>query len=186
MKTFRQEVIFCGESFHESGGSMSLPGALTKVTITGTYVDASGAAQSGTVSFTPTSTVTDAAGSVVLTQTAVVAELSSGSFSLGPLVCTDNQNLAPAGWAYVANVAVGGAQQTISPVYLSHALGSTVDMSQITTGPAAPAPSGLIYLPNAVSPPSGGPSLGGGFLYALNGALYWQGPSGSPALIAPA
>jgi hypothetical protein len=165
---------------------MSLPGALTKTTITGTYVDASGAAQPGTVSFTPTSAVTDAAGAVVLTETAVTAELSAGTFSLGPLVCTDNTGLAPLGWAYTVNVAVGGAQQAISPVYLPHALGSTVDMSQITPGPAAPAPSGLIYLPNAVSPPSGGPSGGGGFLYALAGALYWQGPSGPPVLVAAA
>jgi hypothetical protein len=166
---------------------MALPGGLNTITVTGTYVNALGAAQPGTVSFTPSSTVTDATGATVLTETAVTATLnSSGNFSLGPLPCTDSVGLVPLGWCYTVNVAVGGAQQAISPVYLPHALGSTVDMSQITPGPAAPAPSGLIYLPNAVSPPTGGPSGGGGFLYALNGALYWQGPSGSPTLIAAA
>lgn len=165
---------------------MPLPGGLTTVTVTGTYLSVSGVAQSGSVSFVPTAVVTDAAGTTIFSEIPAVATLgTAGSFSLGPLPCTDNTGLSPLGWAYQVTVAVGGAQQSLSPVYLPHALGSTVDMSQLTPGGTTLIPSGLFYLPNAASQPSA-PAQGGGFLFALNGALYWQGPSGGPTLIAPA
>jgi hypothetical protein len=163
---------------------MALPGGLTTITLTGTFVSAAGTAQSGTVSITPSSEITDAAGTTILTQTAVVVTLnSSGSFSQ-VLPCTDNAGTAPAGWSYSINIAVGGAQQVVSPVYLPHALGSTVDLSTISPGPVTTAPGGVYYMPNAAPVPSAAPSLGGGFLYANGGHLYWLGVSGTPVLIA--
>jgi hypothetical protein len=162
---------------------MPLPVGLTTIIVTGDFTDASGAAQAGTVSFTPTSAVTDAAGKAILTQTAVTAVLSAGAFSV-TLPCTDNAGLTPLNWAYSMVVAVGGAAQTVTPVYLPHALGATVDISALSPGPIVSPPSGVYYLPNAAPPPTSGPSLGGGFLYASGGALYWLGPSGSPVLIA--
>ena len=124
---------------------MALPVGLTTIAVTGTYEDASGAAQAGSVSFTPTSTVVDATGKVVLTQTAVMAVLdSSGSFTL-TLPCTDNAGLTPLGWGYVLTVSVPGASGSLDPIYLPHALGSTVDISALTESFAAPAPSGVSY-----------------------------------------
>ena len=168
---------------------MSLPGGLTTIIITGTYMDSSGTAQAGSVSFTPTSAVTDAAGKTVLTETAVTAVLNSlGSFTL-TLPCTDTAGLTPSGWAFVTTVSVPGAQQTFSPVYLPHALGSTVDISALLPSPAtpvtgSPAPSGVSYIPNAVTVPVDAPALGGGFFYADAGNLYWFGSSGTRTKIA--
>jgi len=163
---------------------MSLPAGLTLITITGQYTDASGTAQAGSVSFTPTSTVVDAAGKVVLTETAVTAILdSSGSFSL-TLPCT-GQSLVPLSWAYTLSVSVPGASGTLTPIYLPSALGSTVDISALTESFAAPAPSGVSYYPDASSPPAAGPSGGGGFLYADDGSLFWINPGNIVTQIAP-
>ncbi len=164
---------------------MALPAGLTTATITGTYTSANGTAASGSVSFAPTSAVTDAAGTTILTEIPVTATLdAAGSFTLGPIPCTDNAGVAPLGWSYQVTVAVGGATQTITPVYLPHALGPVVDMSQIGPGPITSPVNGVYYLPNASPVPVSAPSLGGGFLYAENGHLYWLGVSGSAVLIA--
>ena len=163
---------------------MALPGGLTTIIVTGQYENALGTAQAGSVSFTPTSTVVDATGKVVLTQTAVTAYLdSTGSFSL-TLPTTDNSGLVPLGWGYVLNVSVPGASGSLDPVYLPSALGSTVDVSALTESFAAPAPSGVSYYPDASSPPATGPSAGGGFLYAVNGTLYWLTGANVPTVLA--
>jgi len=163
---------------------MSLPAGLTTITVTGTYDDALGDAGAGSVMFTPTATVIDPAGKVILTQIPVVAALSGGTFTLGPLPCTDNPGLTPLGWAYSVTVAVAGAQQTFTTL-LPHALGATVDISQLTPVTGSPAPAGSFYLPNATTVPTSAPSLGGGFLYAEEGNLLWLGTGGTPETIAP-
>jgi hypothetical protein len=166
---------------------MALPGTLTTLTVTGTYDSAAGTAQGGVVTFTPSAIVLDAAGKVVITTTPIPVALSGGSFST-VLPCTDNAGLVPPTWQYSADVAVPGAQQVFT-FYLPQALGGTagtVDITALASVPGVAAPSGVYYLPNATSPPAYGPSGGGGFLYAFNGALFWLGPSGSPVLVAPA
>ena len=167
---------------------MPVPGTLPSLTVTGAYDSAVGAASAGVVMFTPSATVFDAAGKVVITAVPNPEPLNSGgSFSV-VLPCTDTPGLVPPNWQYNVTVAVPGAQQTFT-CYLPHALGGTagtVDITQLAPVPGTPAPSGVYYLPNATSPPAYGPSGGGGFLYAFNGALFWLGPSGSPVLIAPA
>ncbi|MDT0482390.1 hypothetical protein [Streptomyces doebereineriae] len=46
---------------------------------------------------------------------------------------------------------------------------------------------GSVRLANIAEEPSNAPAdLGGGSLYAQNGALYWKGGSGKPTLLAPA
>lgn len=164
---------------------MSLPVGLTTATITGTYIDVTGTAQAGSVSFTPTSTVYDAAGKAVLTETAVTAVLSAGVFTLGPIPCTDNAGLTPNGWAYTVSINVAGAQTTFT-AYLPHALGTPVDITQLPENPVTLSPSGVSYLPNAATVPTTNPSGGGGFLYAENGALFWLGIGGNATQIGPA
>ena len=167
---------------------MSVPGTLPSLTVTGAYDSAVGTAQAGAVLFTPSAAVMDAAGKVVISAVPNVAALNSGgSFSV-VLPCTDTAGLVPAGWLYNCTVAVPGAQQTFT-TYLPHALGGTagtVDITALAPVTGTPSPGGVSYLPNATSPPTSGPSGGGGFLYAFNGNLYWLGPSGTPRLVASA
>jgi hypothetical protein len=162
-----------------------MAGTLPSITVTGYYESAAGVAQEGAVLFTPSAAVEDAAGKVVVTAVPNVATLSGGSFSI-VLPCTDTAGLVPLGWDYTATVAVPGAQTTF-PLYLPQSLGGTsgtVDISALTPVTGSPSPSGVSYLPNATSPPSSGPSGGGGYLYAFNGALFWLGPSGTPHQVA--
>jgi hypothetical protein len=157
---------------------------LPSITVTGQYESAAGVAQPGSVTFTPTSAVTDAAGKLILTASAIVEALDdTGSFSVS-LPCTDTSGLTPLGWAYGLTVSVPGAEATITPVYLPSSLGATVDISALTASTASPSPSGVSYIPNAVTPPAVGPSGGGGFLYSEAGALYWIGPNNTPHQIA--
>ncbi len=166
---------------------MALPASLPTLAVTGNFVSAGGAAQSGAVLFTPSSEILDAAGVTVIPAVPVTAALSGGSFAT-VLPCTDTAGLVPLNWGFNCTVAVAGAQQTFF-TWLPKALGGTagtVDITALAPVTATPAPSGVYYLPNATSPPSAGPSGGGGFLFVNNGALYWLGPSGSPVEIAPA
>lgn len=163
---------------------MALPEDLTTITVTGTYLNALGTALSGSVSFTPTAAVMDAAGEAVISELPVTATLTAGSFSI-VLPCTDNTGLVPLGWLYTAVIAVPGAQQSF-PCYLPSAFGPTVDITALAPVTGTVSPSGVTYLPSATVPPASNPTNGGGFLYCLDGALYWLGPAGSATLIAPA
>ena len=162
---------------------MSFPGSLTTIQVTGTYVSAAGTEQAGSVTFTPSAAVMDPAGVTVIAAVPVTVALSGGSFST-TLPCTDNAGLVPAGWLYNATVAVPGAAQTFS-FYLPHALGSTVDMTALSPVSGSPSPSGTAYLPNATIVPASGPSPGGGFLYAENGALFWISSGNTVTQLAP-
>ena len=156
---------------------MALPGGLNTATITATYTDSAGVAQAGSVSFTPTSAVYDGSGKQVLTETAVTGVLnSSGVLSLGPIPCTDNTGLVPNGWAYSVSVNVPGAQQVFSPVYLPHALGASVDITQLVPAADSPAPSGVSYVPNASPVPVSGPSGGGGIPLRQRGRFVLDRP----------
>jgi hypothetical protein len=158
---------------------MSLPGNINTITVTGTYLSGTGAAQGGTVTFTPTSALTDPAGSTVVANVPIVAAVSqsTGSFTQAGLACTDNTTLLPSGWCWTVNVAVPGAAQVFT-TFLPHTLGSTVDISTLMPLPQIVAPSGVWFNPNAATPPSGTP-VGGGWLYTYNGTLYWRGSSGT-------
>jgi len=89
----------------------------------------------------------------------------------------------PAGWLYSVAVDVPGAQATFT-CYLPHALGSSVDITQLAPVSGSPAPSGVSYIPNAATVPVDAPALGGGFFYADAGNLYWFGSSGTRTKIA--
>jgi hypothetical protein len=116
---------------------VALPGDLTTITLTGTFTDGAGNAQSGSVLLTPSNPVTDQAGKTIIAQIPVTASLSSGSFSLPGLVCTNNVNLLPQGWWWVVQVAVAGGESTFA-AYLPSTLGSSADISQISPEVALP------------------------------------------------
>ena len=110
---------------------MPLPGGLTTITVTGTFLDAKGNAASGTVTFAPSTPVlTDSAGHAVLTMPVTVV-LSSGRLSV-VLPTTDNASLLPAPWTYTVSVALEGMPASACPgKAIPSTLGSTVDLSAL-------------------------------------------------------
>lgn len=126
---------------------MSLPGNLTTITVTGTYTNPDGSAASGKVSFTPSVAVVDGTGKVIIPASTISVTLSgSGTFSV-VLPCTDNSALSPSNWTWNINVSVTGVAgpQSVFSVFLPSSLGTTVDISALTSaGNVAPAPVSIL------------------------------------------
>src|SRR5262249_31225706 len=97
-------------SSEERSVTMAIPPALTTITVTGTYMSASGTALNGSVMFTPTWTLYDKSDQVIFGDVPVVATVAGGTFSV-VLPTTDNAHLYPAGWAYQVQVSVPGSIQ---------------------------------------------------------------------------
>ena len=166
---------------------MALPAGLTTVTITGSYDSAEGASQSGAVIITPTETVLDAAGKLVIAAVPITHALSGGSFTTLPLPCTDNAGLVPLELGVHGDGRGRGGAADVQ-FGLPQALGGTagtVDITALTPSPNCPAANGIVYLPNTTSAPSVGRSGGGGFLYSLNGTLWWVNGNNTPVVIGP-
>ena len=111
---------------------MPLPGNLSTITLTGTFLDTTGAPLSGTLSFTPPPELVDASTAIMYAAPVTVTLDSNGHFST-TLICTDNGTLTPAGWGYTV------AENVKTPVsyviYVPHTLGSTVDLSNLVPLP---------------------------------------------------
>lgn len=109
---------------------MPLPGNITTITLTGTYVDFQGNPGTGTVALTPTSSeLLDPADTTMIDAVPIIVTLdSNGHFSL-TLPCTDNTALFPAGWVYQVTENVHGLRSY--QISLPHTLGSTVDISTV-------------------------------------------------------
>jgi hypothetical protein len=118
---------------------MPLTPNLSTITVTGSYVNAAGAPVSGSVTFTPTVAVVDAAYNQIVVPSPVTVTLASGSFSVA-LPVTDDADLTPSGWTYtVTETFTGGRTYSIS---LPASLGATVDLADLgptvtSTGNAA-------------------------------------------------
>jgi hypothetical protein len=125
---------------------MPLPNNLQTITLTGTFLDTTGTALSGTLTFTPPPELVDP-GNAIMYSAPVTANLdSSGHFSV-TLICTDNSILLPVGWFYTVTENVRGVRSY--PIFVPHSLGSTVDLSSLTpipdlTGAPIVIPSGVI------------------------------------------
>ncbi len=106
---------------------------LTTITVTGTYESMTGAGQSGTVTFTPTSTLIDAAGKIIIPAVPIVAGVAGGTFSV-TLPTTDNIGLTPSSWGWIISVGVPGIAgvQSQFTALLPSSLGTTVDISALT------------------------------------------------------
>jgi hypothetical protein len=105
-----------------------LPGDLSTVTVTGRFLDATGAALRGSVTFTPSAVVTDSTGHVVVDGPRTYW-LSGGSFESNPLVATDNE-LSPAGWQYDTMIALEDSQPQAYSLAIPHTP-SPVDISAL-------------------------------------------------------
>jgi hypothetical protein len=113
---------------------MSLPENITTITVTGTYVDFTGTALSGSVTFTPPAELVDATGSAFLSSGPIYCQLDDNGHFSTVLLCTDNADLAPDNWTYIVTENVRGLRTY--PIALPHTLGETVDLSTLapTTG----------------------------------------------------
>ena len=66
---------------------MPIPGDLTTVTVTGSFVSPAGAPVTGRVTFTPTSTLLDPTSTVVIPATSTVYPVAAdGTFETDPLI----------------------------------------------------------------------------------------------------
>jgi len=113
-----------------------LPGDINTITVTGTYVDATDVASTGTVTFTPSADLTDSTGAVIIRAIPIPVSLSgTGTISV-TLPCTDNVTITPAGWYWIVTETVTGRSSIIPNrtynVFLPHTLGSTIDISRVT------------------------------------------------------
>lgn len=123
---------------------MPLPGDLTTVTVTGTFGDPStGAPYSGYVTFTPSTTLTDSTGHIIMPAAGVQATLTNGVISK-PLLATDNANVQPAGWTWQVSFNLQGVQIPPWSFQLPSNLGPTVDLSALTQ--VVPQPAVTTYL----------------------------------------
>jgi hypothetical protein len=118
---------------------MPLPGNLTAITLTGTYLTATGVPCSGTVTFNLDSVIADATGSVILYPSATVATLdATGSFSI-ELAATNDTHLYPEPFTYRVTERLTGAQPRVYSISLPSSLAPTVDLSELTpTQPITP------------------------------------------------
>jgi hypothetical protein len=88
---------------------MAIPGNLSLVTVTGTYIDISGVAIAGQVKFTPRAVLRNVTSNVILVNSTIVVTLdSNGAFSQ-QLVATDDADASPVDFTYYVEEAfVGG------------------------------------------------------------------------------
>jgi hypothetical protein len=107
---------------------MPLPPDLSTVTVSGTFLDATGRALNGSVTFSPSAVVTDSTGHVVVDGPRAYW-LSGGSFTSDPLVATDN-DLSPAGWLYEVMIAIEDIQPQAWSLAIPHEP-SPVDISAL-------------------------------------------------------
>lgn len=176
---------------------MPLPGDLTTITVTGTYLDGGGNPLTGHVTFTPTADLQDSTGHVVLRAAPLYAYLTSGVISI-VLPCTDNATLNPAAWAYTVTEALSDGSQSLPnrsyTIQVPHTLGTTVDITTLI--PVNPPTSystwyGVLTQANtwsALNAFSGGVSLNGVAIAAppsittefLAGDGTWRVPTGGP------
>ena len=97
------------------------------VTVSGTF-----ATLTGTVTFTPPNDVTDLTGTIpVLGPGPFSCTVSGGSFTSAALLATDNVGLLPAGWTWLATVALTGKKAYTYPVLIPAANGTTATLSSL-------------------------------------------------------
>lgn len=139
---------------------MPLPGNLTVVTLTGTYLTAVGTPCAGTVTFYLDSVIADGTGSVILYPSATSVTLdANGHFSI-ELPAGDDTHLYPEPFSYrVLEKLTGGQQRTYSLRLLS-SMAPTVDLSTLTpTQPLTPTGVTITGTPSAGQVPTAtGPS----------------------------
>lgn len=136
---------------------MALPASVTTITVTGQYLDATGAAVRGSVTFTLDQSLLVAGASAFITATDYTVPLdATGSFSVA-LPATNDPDVAPSGFTWEVRENFDGGRTY--PISLPTNLAPAVDLS--TLAPALPAPITTFsyVLLSAVGAPTGVASL---------------------------
>jgi hypothetical protein len=139
---------------------MPLPGNLTTVTVTGKYLDASGAPVRGSVTFTLDTPLLNAGASTYIIETEYTVALDAqGAFSVA-LPATNDVDVTPTGWTWTLTPNFDGADPLTFALPTN--LGPTVDITVLA--PALPNPSQTYsyVLVSAVGAPSGVAPLNSG------------------------
>ena len=126
---------------------MAIPSNLSTITVTGTYIDISGAPIAGQVKFTPRAVIKDTTLNVILINSTITVTLdSNGSFSKA-LVVTDDVDASPVGFTYYVEEAfVGGRSYDI--LLPSATAGGTLDLADVSPAVANNG-SGSLYVTTA-------------------------------------
>jgi hypothetical protein len=103
---------------------MAQPGSASLVTVTETYVSGDGTAETGTVTFTPSTRVYWDTNGVITTQDPVIAQVVAGVLKAADgtsplqLPATDDTDGRPSGWAWTVVEAVGSKRRPARRVLL--------------------------------------------------------------------
>ena len=132
---------------------MALPTNLTTVEVTGRFIDQSGAAVRGSVTFDLDTYLLDAGESVVVTDSSVTATLdATGSFAVD-LATTNDPDVTPNGWTWTLTPNFDGfAPLTFA---LPANLAPSVDITVLSPALPNPDPVYSYILVSAIGAPSG-------------------------------
>jgi hypothetical protein len=117
---------------------MPLPANVTTVTVLGTFLTPEGDPSTGTITFTPSSWLTNSGANVAIPNSPTTKTLgTAGNFSV-LLPITDDADLSPSGWVYNVSEVVDGVSQNYNILLPGTvAVGGTVYLADLV--PAAPA-----------------------------------------------
>jgi hypothetical protein len=117
---------------------MPLPANVTTVTVLGTFLTPEGDPSTGTITFTPSSWLTNSGANVAIPNSPTTKTLgTAGNFSV-LLPITDDADLSPSGWVYNVSEVVDGVSQNYNILLPGTvAVGGTVFLADLV--PAAPA-----------------------------------------------
>ena len=142
--------------------------ALTKVTLTGTFIDGEGRPLCGSVQFVPSAPLVDTTDELLMRQFGCSVTLSEeGTFSV-ELISTDNTNLLPSGWCWLIKECFPGIAPNLWAFFLAYGSGSTQALSSLE--PVAVAPVTGLYLPLSGGTMTGALVLDGNPTAALQSA----------------
>lgn len=108
---------------------MAIPGNLSLVTVTGTYIDITGEPIAGQVKFTPRAVLRNTSSNVILVNSTIVVTLdANGAFSQ-QLVATNDPDASPVDFSYFVEEAFVGGRQFDILLPLATA---TVDLADVS------------------------------------------------------
>lgn len=127
---------------------MPVPASITYLTVTDRYVDASGTAMSGTVTFTPQATrIVDTADGVSVAAAPVRASLDgTGNLSVS-LMSGDDTDVDPSGWTYLVEENLVSASSKVTNTYLialTSVMSSPQGLAELVPAESVTIPGGLV------------------------------------------
>lgn len=125
---------------------MPLPSDISTITVTGHFADLQAGPAAGVVLITPTSTLTDTLGQIILTTEPIAGRLdATGAFAI-TVPHSDNDSVRPNPVTYLVTVAVPFAAQEPYAIRLPRSLGPTVDLASLFPIPNPPSPVNGLYV----------------------------------------